>query len=78
MCLWLYVAQLPPEMDGPALVNVTVGEQIMFRVHATDSNGDNVTLHARHPPHNSSLQQDTATSAIFMWTPFSLDPIDLR
>ena len=73
----MITANTPPQVSGPTLLNVTVGEKIEIMLYATDADGDNVTLYVRETPANSTFST-SGNEAVFKWTPATLSSVNLR
>ncbi|XP_066276369.1 uncharacterized protein [Branchiostoma lanceolatum] len=68
------IANFPPKIFGPTVVNATVGKEASFSLTATDINNDTVKFSAQNLPGNARFDNATAT---FSWTPSQINSLNM-
>ncbi|XP_078670157.1 uncharacterized protein LOC144910683 isoform X23 [Branchiostoma floridae x Branchiostoma belcheri] len=68
------IANFPPTIFGPTVVNATVGKEVSFDLTATDINNDTVRFSAQGLPDNAAFNN---ASAMFIWTPSRINSLNM-
>ena len=77
MCDSLLAENKTPRLSGDTAWNVTLGQQTVFNITASDPDGDSVTVYLRNAPPDGATFTNESNIGSLTWTASSLDTVDL-
>ena len=72
---YFLVENFPPEITGPSLVNVTIGQTVVIEVTAVDDQDDAVVFNIAVKPNGSTVGYPDNNTVTVTWIPTSYDEV---